>query len=115
MGKRSATSVATSATRVLLAFELMPGVSSRYATDGVRFAGPRVGCTRAAYEFVERAHRVGFVVSGLDAASFSLSDIDSLWRSSDCDFIGHVVDFERKTIRCRPRHVTRLHQFADLA
>jgi hypothetical protein len=114
MGKRSATSVATSATRVLLAFDMPDGVSARYATDGVRFAGPPEGCTLAAWEFVRRAHRVGFIVSGLDS-SCSLSNVASLWASTNCDFIGHVVDFQRKMVCCRPRHVTRLHQFADAA
>lgn len=111
MGKRSSTSVATSLTRVLLSFPHPEGVSVHYATDGVRFAGSHDGCVRSASRFVQRARFVGAVINELDIAACTEADIAALWSTRDADFLGDIVDYDAKTIRCRDRHVSRLRDF----
>jgi hypothetical protein len=115
MGKRSATSVATSATKVLLAFDRPASVKVRFATDSARFAGRFRECVPVAYQFAKRAHQAGFHSSDVNLATCTESDIAALWRTSEADFLGQVIDFGRKTVHCRPRHVTRLHDFVTAA
>ncbi|MEK7413393.1 MAG: hypothetical protein AAB263_08755, partial [Planctomycetota bacterium] len=113
MGKRSSTTVGTSATRVIGSFPIPAGVKFRYATDGVRFAGPRAAVADAAWQYVQRAWSVGAVIKDLDVASSTKEDVDALYRCQDSDWLGDLVDFTKKTIRCRDKHVDRLRQFAD--
>lgn len=112
MGKRSSTSCATSLTRVLLAFPVHHSVKVHYATDGVRFAGPRRECVDAAYTFTKRARMVHAVINEIDVETCTRDDVDALWQTDGADFLGDIVDFRAKTIQCRPRHVTRLRDFA---
>ena len=111
MGKVSSTSVATSATRVIGAFDMGRGVTFKYATDGVIFAGPKQACADAAWWFIQRAWRVGAVVKGLTASETTHSDVSALWETKDVDWVGDIIDFERKTVRCRDRHVERMKEF----
>jgi integrase len=115
MGKRSATSVATSATKVLLSFPRPDSVKVRFATDGARFAGCLHECAAAAYTFAKRAHYAGFHSNDIDLEACTRDDIAALWRTKEADFLGQVIDFERKSVHCRARHVTRLRDFANAA
>jgi integrase len=115
MGKRSSTSVATSLMKMLLSFERDPSVRVDFATDGVRFAGPKEACVAAGCEFVRRAAHVGARINEIDIDNWSPADIAALWRSTDVDFMGDVTDFTAKLIRCRSRHVDRLRGFVAQA
>jgi hypothetical protein len=115
MGKRSATSCGTTITRVALSYPRPPTVRTRFATDNVRFAGPRDDCTKAAWTFVQRVRQMGGALNEVDVDTCTVDDIAALYRTKDSDFLGDVVDFEAKTIQCRARHVQRLQRFVERA
>ena len=121
MGKVSSTSVATSATRVIGAFDMGDGVTFKYATDGVIFAGPREAVIDAAWKFVQRATQVNAVIKELEGLrdpagnprAPTRDDIAALWKTKDVDWVGDVIDFDAKTIRCRQKHVDRMTTFRN--
>ena len=42
---------------------------------------------------------------GVDVTTATRDDVAAAWKQRDVDWIGDVVDFVEKTIRCRPRHI----------
>ena len=114
MGGRHSTQTATSITRVLLAFPMADGVRSDYATDNVRFTGPRAGVIEAATTFARRCREAKAVLNDIDVTlndNDLLSAVTQRFTTSGHDFLGEVADYgPTPYIRCRPKHVDKLQQ-----
>jgi integrase len=110
MGGRHSTTIGTALLRVLLAFD-MPGVIVDWATDAARFAGPRELVVEAAWTFVQRCRRVLAKANEVDCATATRADVEALFRTTDADFLGEVADYEKKTVKCRQRHVDKLQAY----
>lgn len=112
-GKRPHTSLATSMTRIIAHDGARPAsVTFETATDGMRFAGPKDACIDAMWHAVQRSKAVNARMNDIDVHTATRETVAALWQTRDADWIGDVVDFRAKTIRCRDKHVQRLESFA---
>ena len=104
MGASFAVGVATAATRVLTqGIDQQRSVSVCHQIDNVRLAGPRPEVQAAAAELMERCRRLGVTVNTDASNNYGVVN----------DFMGDVVDFGDKTVKCREKHVRRLEQWVS--
>jgi hypothetical protein len=112
-GKRPHASMATSMTRILAYDPQRPEtVIFETAIDGIRYAGTKEACTDALWGTVQRSRDVNARMNDIDVYTATRDTVAEQWKTRDADWIGDVVDFEKKTIRCRDTHVERLDRFA---
>jgi len=107
MGGRHSTQIATAITRLLLSFD-HPGVRVDFCTDNVRFVGSAAGVAAAAKTFVNRCATARLQLNEINVDKFTDRDIADLVRTRDADFVGEVMDYSEKTVKCRQAHVDKL-------
>ena len=117
MGGRHSTQTATSITRVLLAFPMPPGVTHHYATDNVRFTGPRAGVVDAAFTFALRCRRIRAALNDVDVSAPDhelRAAVQARFTTVDHDFLGEVATYgPNPTVRCRDKHVAKLAELYE--
>jgi hypothetical protein len=111
MGQRQSTEVATALMRVLASFE-RPKVRVDIATDNIRFIGPQREVRAAVVAFLARCNKVGVVLNELTSKA-SAADIDRVV-TTEADFLGEVIDYRQKTVRCRQKIVDHAKELWDL-
>ena len=105
MGASFSVSVATAATRVMVdGIGQGLAVSVAHQIDNVRISGERRDCVEAAKRFVARCRTVGITIGDLPADA----EVTEAMYQVTNDFMGDVVNYRTKSIRCRERHVKRL-------
>ena len=91
-----------------LAFLAVTARAARYCTDNVRFVGSAAGVAAAAKTFVNRCATARLQLNEINVDKFTDRDIADLVRTRDADFVGEVMDYSEKTVKCRQAHVDKL-------
>ena len=112
-GARWSTNVATSATKVLSETTIQ-GVTVDTCVDNVRFSGSAQQTTEAAWEFVQRCKRCDVKLNEVDVYTATKAQVAQLYNDVDKEgFFGEVANYKTKSVKCRPRHITRLRQYLE--